>query len=99
MYSYFRVALFLLPFLGGLFLGYEVTSFWYKKNTLYAIERQIELNEKTIKWSRERITELLEKEQKLQEKVNQLEQEAANDPNAARPSLSIDGVRRLNQIR
>ena len=54
----------------------------------------------------ERNRELYEAEQnrlkdvaKLEQTVNDLQQSADQDATAARPAVSVDGVRRLNQVR
>lgn len=54
-------------------------------------EKQKQLDEA----ERNRLAEVI----RLQLTINQLEEEADADPNAHRPSVSIDGVRRLNRIR
>lgn len=55
-------------------------------------------NEEATRRAQERIAALEEARRVRDATIARLEQEAAEDPDAGRPAISIDGVRRLNQI-
>lgn len=61
-------------------------------------ERVRVANEEAMRRAQERIAALEEARRVRDATIARLEQEAAEDPDAARPALSVDGVRRLNQI-
>ena len=62
-------------------------------------QRIEEINATTLEEARRKIEDLREKIGERDETVRELREQARQDPNADRPSISIDGVRRLNRIR
>ena len=62
-------------------------------------ERLQTANEQALEEARQREEELNKLLRERNERIGQLLREAASDPDAKRPSMSLDGVRRLNQIR
>ena len=62
-------------------------------------ERLQTANEQALEEARRKEEELNKLLRERNERIGQLLREAASDPDAKRPSMSLDGVRRLNQIR
>lgn len=62
-------------------------------------ERLIEANKKALEEARAREAELNRLIRERNAKISELSEQAASDPNADRPAVSIDGVFRLNRIR
>lgn len=83
--------------LGG-YSGYSLTKTYYKAAEIRELEAQIEHNKKVIKWAWEEMNKLAEQQKELDALVERLQDEADKDPTADRPAISLDGVRRLNQV-
>ena len=81
----------------GVYTGSSLAIKYYKIKEVAALNAQIAHNERVILWSRKEITKLLDEEQKLEELVRTLNEEADKDPDRDKPSINIDGVRRLNK--
>lgn len=69
-----------------------------------AIQTQMVLDsiiavENATKFLRERLAKQEEENLKLVEELSKNDEEAVKDPNASRPALGSDSVRRLNKIR
>lgn len=62
-------------------------------------KRQQSANETALENAREREAELRRLLSERNATIRLLMQEGFQDPNASRPSISVDGVRRLNRIR
>ena len=60
------------------------------------IERQVGANGAALAAARDRIRQLTEAKEVRDATIERLNREASGDPNAGRESLSVDGVRRLN---
>ena len=58
-----------------------------------------EINATTLEEARRKIEDLREQLGERNETVRKLKEEARQDPDSDRPSISSDGVRRLNKIR
>lgn len=71
---------------------YELKAFQERERIAIQIEKLNEAWEERL-----RLQEI--EQDKLEQELKDLQDEAAKDPNAGRPSMSVDGVRRLNKIR
>jgi hypothetical protein len=60
--------------------------------------RVASVNAEAMRWQGQYVADLAKRIAALQEKVKANDEAAAHDPHAARPAISRDGVRRLNQI-
>ncbi|NTG85878.1 hypothetical protein G6L15_06915 [Agrobacterium rhizogenes] len=63
------------------------------------IERQSAVNDAAKAAEARRIAEMQAANQSLQSKIEELQREADQDPDANRSALGADSVRRINQIR
>jgi uncharacterized protein HemX len=63
------------------------------------IERQSAVNDAAKAAEARRIAEIQAANQSLQTQIEELQREADQDPDADRPALGADSVRRINQIR
>lgn len=89
----------LVLFGSGVASGHSWTKKYYKAKEIAALEERIAHNKKVIEYQTKYVTEVLEREKKLEVLVEELSDEASKDPTANRPSISLDGVRRLNKVR
>jgi len=95
-----RIAVVLgLTFIAGVYSGNTLTVKYYKWKEIAALNEKIKKNEELIKWQNTEIANLQKSGLQLQDDLESLKQNAEQDTNANNPSLSVDGVRRLNKIR
>ena len=81
----------------GTYTGNTLAIKYYKAKEVAALNAQIAHNEKVIVWSRKEIQKLHDEELRLEELVRTLNEEANTDPDRDKPSINLDGVRRLNR--
>jgi cell division protein FtsB len=86
-------------FLSGAYTGFKYTNMFYRSQEIAALNRQLEQNKKVIAYQTEYVTKLRDRELTLEAEVEKLNNEADKDATAARPAISLDGVRRLNSIK
>lgn len=86
-----------LTFVAGTYTGSTLAIKYYKAKEVAALNAQIAHNSKVIVWSRKEIVRLTDEEERLEALVEELNDAANKSPNADRPSLDLDGVRRLNR--
>ena len=79
--------------------GVEVTEVKYQKIILEEQERMLIANEAALTEAREIIKNLDSKLRSRNATILSLQTQAAMDPDAARSSVNVNGVRRINQIR
>jgi len=80
--------------LGG-YGGFKLTSNYY----LAKEARQYRLEMVNQEKHRREVESLLRKQEELERLVDELAEQAEKDPNAKRPAIGINGVRRINQVR
>lgn len=86
-----------MMFVLGTYTGSTLAVKYYNAQEVAALNAQIAHNEKVIVWSRKTIATLQEEEDRLEKLVKELQNEANKDPNRDKPSLGVDGVRRINR--
>ena len=89
----------LLSVLLGLYLGNSWTVKYYKSKEIAALNEQIKHNKKVIEAQTKYVSEIRDRELKLEEELEKALEEATNSPTAGNISLPVDSVRRLNKIR
>jgi hypothetical protein len=63
------------------------------------IERQVAVNDAAKASEARRIAQMQADNDTLQTKIEELQREASQDPNAGKPALGASSVRRINQVR
>lgn len=79
--------------------GVAVTTLKYETAIQNERERLTKANEDALEEARQREAELNRLLRERNATIAELEAGAEADPNAARPAVSVDGVRRLNRVR
>lgn len=79
--------------------GVAVTTLKYETAIQNERERLTKANEDALEEARKREAELNRLLRERNATIADLEAGAEADPNAARPAVSVDGVRRLNRVR
>lgn len=78
--------------------GVRATTAKYEAIQAQMVLEAIEAVNKAESFLRERLAAQEAENLRLSEELRKNDEEAAKDPNAGRPAVSIDGVRRLNKI-
>ena len=86
-----------LTFVAGTYTGSTLAIKYYKAKEVASLNAQIAHNNQVIVWSRKEIVRLQAEEERLEALVEKLDNEADKSPNADRPAVDLDGVRRLNK--
>ena len=89
------LVLILLAALGGGYAGYKLTSNHY----LAKEARQLQKELLTQEIHRREVESLLRRKEELERLLDELSDQADKDPNAGRPALGRDSVRRINKVR
>lgn len=92
------VAFFGVSVAGAAWKGYSLGVQHEQVKAAKERERIHDENLEALSASRRRIAELDAANAKLEDEARKADDEAAADPNAARVSLGVDSVRRLNRI-
>jgi len=79
--------------------GVEDTTLKYQVIIQVERDRISEANQSALDASNSRIVELQRLLRNINEELSEIQREAEQDPNAARPSLGIGSVQRLNRLR
>jgi predicted Holliday junction resolvase-like endonuclease len=83
----------------GLYVGNSWTITYYKAKEIAALNNQIKRNKKVIEAQTKYVSEIRDRELKLEEELETALEEARNSPTANNISLPADSVQRLNKIR